>query len=235
MPESERRRRGGHRRCPKANEGAVEGADRRSATATAKPVAHTKILCYTFRMTKPELRKQIKELLSSPAIKTTLASQSREVCNQIISSRLYTSCTTLLAYMPLEDEVDIRPVIEAALKSGKKVFLPRIWPETNSMEFYHYDEKSQTKTGSFGIEEPEPVIKENAHTLEVTNKVTIIKSDAFTFLKNNNEKSVDNPGSMKSVAHKSTKGYISEEEYNRMTRDQIRENFDVITESMSKW
>ena len=57
--------------------------------------------------------------------------------------------------MPLEDEVDIRPVIEAALKSGKKVFLPRVWPETNSMEFYHYDEKSQTKTGSFGIEEPE--------------------------------------------------------------------------------
>ena len=29
----------GHRRCPKANEGAVEGANRRSATVTAKPAA----------------------------------------------------------------------------------------------------------------------------------------------------------------------------------------------------
>ena len=29
----------GHRRCPQANEGAVEGADRRSATVTAKPAA----------------------------------------------------------------------------------------------------------------------------------------------------------------------------------------------------
>ncbi len=107
-------------------------------------------------MNKSELRKQIKETLSSPAIKATLASQSREVCSQILSSRLYTSCTTLLAYMPLEDEVDIRPVIEAALKSGKKVFLPRVWPESNIMEFYQYDEKTLTKTGSFGILEPEP-------------------------------------------------------------------------------
>ena len=107
-------------------------------------------------MNKAELRKQIKETLSSPVIKDTLASQSREICSQIISSRLYTSCTTLLAYMPLEDEVDIRPVIEAALKSEKKVFLPRVWPESNRMEFYQYDEKTLTKTGSFGILEPEP-------------------------------------------------------------------------------
>ena len=107
-------------------------------------------------MNKSELRKQIKETLSSPVIKDTLASQSREICSQIISSRLYTSCTTLLAYMPLKDEVDIRPVIEAALKSGKKVFLPRVWPESNRMEFYQYDEKTLTKTGSFGILEPEP-------------------------------------------------------------------------------
>ena len=107
-------------------------------------------------MNKAELRKQIKETLASPVIKDTLASQSREICSQIISSRLYTSCTTLLAYMPLEDEVDIRPVIEAALKSEKKVFLPRVWPESNRMEFYQYDEKTLTKTGSFGILEPEP-------------------------------------------------------------------------------
>ena len=107
-------------------------------------------------MNKAELRKQIKETLASPVIKDTLASQSREICSQIISSRLYTSCTTLLTYMPLEDEVDIRPVIEAALKSEKKVFLPRVWPESNRMEFYQYDEKTLTKTGSFGILEPEP-------------------------------------------------------------------------------
>ena len=107
-------------------------------------------------MNKAELRKQIKETLASPVIKDTLASQSREICSQIISSRLYTFCTTLLAYMPLEDEVDIRPVIEAALKSEKKVFLPRVWPESNRMEFYQYDEKTLTKTGSFGILEPEP-------------------------------------------------------------------------------
>lgn len=56
--------------------------------------------------------------------------------------------------MPLADEVDIKPVIEDALKKGKKVFLPRVFQDTNRMEFYRFKEDTQTVTGSFGIEEP---------------------------------------------------------------------------------
>ena len=71
-------------------------------------------------MTKAEVRKQIKETLTT--IKAGLPSQSRKICELILSSSRYTSCTTLLAYMPLADEVDILPVITDALKKGKKVF-----------------------------------------------------------------------------------------------------------------
>lgn len=105
-------------------------------------------------MTKAEIRKQIKELLASSSVKATLSSQSREICELILSSKHYTSCTTLLAYMPMADEVDITPVITDALNKKKKVFLPRIFPGTNRMEFYRYDNTTNTEKGSFGITEP---------------------------------------------------------------------------------
>ena len=105
-------------------------------------------------MTKAEIRNQIKETLNSPAVKDTLPSQSEKICQTILESKRYFSCTTLLAYMPLEDEVDIRPVINDALSKGKKVYLPRIFPDTYNMEFYLYKAGDQTVSGSFGILEP---------------------------------------------------------------------------------
>ena len=104
-------------------------------------------------MTKAEVRKQIKEKLTN--IKTGLPSQSRKICDIILASGRYTSCTTLLAYMPLADEVDIQPVITDALNKRKKVFLPRVFPDTNKMEFYRYEADTKTSSGSFGIQEPE--------------------------------------------------------------------------------
>lgn len=106
-------------------------------------------------MTKAEIRNQIKETLNSPAVKDTLPSQSEKICQTILESKRYTSCSTLLAYMSLSDEVDISPVIKDALSKGKKVFLPRVFPDTNTMEFYRYEAGSQTKAGCFGISEPE--------------------------------------------------------------------------------
>ena len=104
-------------------------------------------------MTKSEIRKQIKELLAST--NATLSSQSKKICEHILLSKRYLSCTSLLAYMPLADEVDILPVITDALSKGKKVFLPRVFPETNKMEFYRYEADTKTSSGSFGIQEPE--------------------------------------------------------------------------------
>ena len=104
-------------------------------------------------MTKAEIRKQIKKTLN--LVKTGLPSQSRKICNTILGSSRYTSCTTLLAYMPLADEVDVLPVISDALKKGKKVFLPRVFPDTSKMEFYRYEVGTETSAGSFGIQEPE--------------------------------------------------------------------------------
>ena len=104
-------------------------------------------------MTKTEIRNEIKVKLSK-LTKEQHKKQSDSLCDLILNSKDYLRCTTLLAYMPLADEADIRPVIEAALSKGKKVFLPRIYPDSNKMEFYRYETSTQTSQGSFGIIEP---------------------------------------------------------------------------------
>jgi len=104
-------------------------------------------------MTKQEIRNEIKSRLDALAPETRKM-QSEMLCKTILESRLYSSSTTILAYMPLKDEVDVSPVIQKALSQGKKVFIPRIISGTNKMEFYRYDNETQTEAGSFGITEP---------------------------------------------------------------------------------
>ncbi len=106
-------------------------------------------------MSKQTIRNQIKNILSSIPCEQ-LKSESNIISRNIIQSKLYKTCTTLLAYMPLQDEVDITPVISDALNNKKDVFLPRITPGTNQMEFYRYTAASHLAQGSFGITEPEP-------------------------------------------------------------------------------
>ena len=105
-------------------------------------------------MSKQIIRKKIKEKLAFiPA--SDLNAESVSICQTIINSKDYKTCTTLLAYMPLQDEVDISPVISDALNNNKEVFLPRIIPGTNQMEFYRYTACTHTAPGSYGITEPE--------------------------------------------------------------------------------
>lgn len=106
-------------------------------------------------MTKEEIRNQIKEKLSTLSQEARIA-ESKKICTKIINSKDYTSCTSLLAYMPLSDEVDVLPVIYDALNCNKNIFIPRITPKTNQMDFYRYDHTTKTASGSFGITEPDP-------------------------------------------------------------------------------
>ena len=106
-------------------------------------------------MSKQTIRNQIKEKLASIP-EYQLKAESEKICSTIINSKDYQICTILLAYMPLPDEADITPVISDALVHSKSVYLPRITPGTNQMEFYRFTTDSRTDTGSYGISEPEP-------------------------------------------------------------------------------
>ena len=130
-------------------------------------------------MTKAEIRKEIKAKIATLSAEE-LKNQSAALCKKIIASNDYLSCTALLAYMPLPDEADISPVISDALQHHKQVFLPRITPGTNQMEFYRYDDTTRAAAGSFGITEPEA--DEERNLLRFLNNPETPHTDTFLML-----------------------------------------------------
>jgi len=129
-------------------------------------------------MTKKEIRKVIKELLHNNSEK--LPQESKTICKKILCSSEYEKADVVLAYMALFDEVDLSDVIQDSLKKGKKVFIPKIIPETNLMDFYQLTQETCAKTGSFGILEPD----ENWQKLELKkideNVLILTPGRAFT-------------------------------------------------------
>lgn len=62
-----------------------------------------------------------------------------------------------------------------------------------------------------------------------------VKNIYEMYIKNNKQKpEIENPGSMKNTTS-GPKNFISEEEYDKMSRAEIRENMDLIEKSMAKW
>lgn len=110
-------------------------------------------------MTKGEFRKQVKNLLNSS--KELFPQASEKICNQFLTSDLYKSSSTILSYMALDDEVNLSILMEQALKDGKKVYIPRIIPDSSQMDFY--EKTSLSDVNIYGIQEPE----KNAEKFEI--------------------------------------------------------------------
>lgn len=81
-----------------------------------------------------------------------LSSMSEEVCRSISTDGLWHSAGTILLYHPLPDEVDVRPLIEEAVRRGQKVLLPKVVGD--DLELHVYTGKDSLSEGSFGIMEP---------------------------------------------------------------------------------
>lgn len=67
------------------------------------------------------------------------------------------------------------------------------------------------------------------------NKETPIKEIYELYRVKNTTEKVENPGSQKSVKTKTKKDFISEAEYDKMTKQEIRANLDLIEKSMPLW
>lgn len=81
------------------------------------------------------------------------AMRDKKICDAILSSVSFRYAKTLLAYYPRENEVDIRPALEAALAAGKKLALPRCEGE-HKMRYHFVTTLSGLIPGSYGIPEP---------------------------------------------------------------------------------
>ena len=110
--------------------------------------------------TKPLLRSQMRE--AKQQHQAQLAKMSEEIVERLHSSLTshlspLASCLlpldTIMAYWPLPDEVDIRPLIDRLVAEGKTVVLPKVTGD-ETMELRRYTSRADLQEGAFHIMEP---------------------------------------------------------------------------------
>ncbi len=77
-----------------------------------------------------------------------------KICNRIISLVSFRFAETVLLYAPVNSEIDISPVAEAALAAGKRVAYPRCIPGSLEMEFHYISSLDELTPGTMNILEP---------------------------------------------------------------------------------
>ena len=102
-------------------------------------------------MTKHELRAHIRAAKRQHS-KEQLADFSKTLCDNILKMPAYQSAHTLILYSPLNDEMDVSPIINDAYANGKLVLLPKVVGD--DLELRIYKGVESLERGAFGILEP---------------------------------------------------------------------------------
>ena len=108
----------------------------------------------TIRKEKRALRAQIRaELRQMPAgERLALSAQAREL---LAAQASWLNAGSILFYAPLEQELDVWPLLVAALAEGKTVALPHFVEETKTYAACQVEHLPEDlKGGNFGIREP---------------------------------------------------------------------------------
>ena len=125
--------------------------------------------------TKPLLRQQMRE--AKQQHQAQLAKMSEEVIERLASrlsvypfDSMHPSAErplkTILAYWPLPDEVDIRPLIDQLVAEGKTVVLPKVTGD-ETMELRRYTSRADLQEGAFHIMEPIGEVFEDYYKIDV--------------------------------------------------------------------
>lgn len=102
-------------------------------------------------MNKTELRAQIraqKRAMTAAQIETA----SRDLGAQFAASALYREAKTIYGYLPYNQEVRTVPMLEQAIRDGKRVAVPKVYGD--EMKFIYLDDLTQVAKGYAGIPEP---------------------------------------------------------------------------------
>ena len=82
------------------------------------------------------------------------ATNNEKICKNMTASATFRYADVLLMYYPKPDEIDIRPIAEAAWAAGKKVAFPRCNPADHPMVFHFVNSFDELEPGSYNIMEP---------------------------------------------------------------------------------
>ena len=102
-------------------------------------------------MNKQELRKSIREQKRAMT-EAQIQEKSRLLGQLFAASALYRNAKTIYGYMPYNQEVRTVPMLEQAIRDGKRVAIPKCYGD--EMRFIFMEDLSQVEKGYAGIPEP---------------------------------------------------------------------------------
>ena len=82
------------------------------------------------------------------------AEKNEKICKNMLGSATFRYADIILMYYPKPDEIDIRPVAEAARAAGKKIAFPRCNPADHTMVFHYVSSLDELLPGSYNLMEP---------------------------------------------------------------------------------
>lgn len=102
-------------------------------------------------MDKKELRRTIRERKCAMTEEEILQRSAR-LGQLFAQSDAYKAAKTIYGYLPYNQEVRTVPMLEQALRDGKKVAVPKVYGE--EMKFLYLDDLTRVAKGYAGIPEP---------------------------------------------------------------------------------
>lgn len=102
-------------------------------------------------MTKPELRARIRALKRQMSARE-IEMRSAQLQHLFTATDAYRNAGTIYGYMSYNQEVRTLPLLEQALRDGKRVAIPKCYAD--EMRFIFMDDLSQVEKSNFGIPEP---------------------------------------------------------------------------------
>ena len=81
-----------------------------------------------------------------------IVSRSEKLGHLFAQSEAYKAAKTIYGYLPYNQEVRTVPMLEQALKDGKRVAVPKVYGE--EMKFLYLDDLTKVEKGYAGIPEP---------------------------------------------------------------------------------
>ena len=126
-------------------------------------------------MDKAALRAKIREQKRALTEEQILL-RSAKLGELFAGSAAYQNAKTIYGYLPYNQEVRTVPMLEQALKDGKRVAVPKVYGDT--MRFLYIEDFTQVEKGYAGIPEPigdEPVAED---------KTALVLMPGLAFTKN---------------------------------------------------
>lgn len=107
---------------------------------------------------KQQLRKQKKEYRKQLTA-TYCQIHAERICTKLVQLSIYRKARSILFYMSIQKEVDMKQAIEQAWRDKKQVLLPRVDQENQCLQVIQVKHWSQLETGAYGIQEPHQSLK----------------------------------------------------------------------------